>query len=213
MQALVVVLDDQLPVRLHVVDDAVAEPEVLPCARRGTWRRAGPELLGERRGRSLQVEEDVPVPDRGVHAVQRVVGLAEVRHFVHVRRADQPSVEVVGPRVIRDTGCCRRTVPVASVADARAAMAADVVERAHLARGLRVTTMLWPSSSRTKYWPGLATSSDRPAQNHIRPNSPSSSALKQRGIGVVPGRQRRRALRHDIARLDRQRGVTHGCHP
>ena len=69
-------------------------------------------------------------------AVQRVVLLAEVRHFVHVRRADQPAVEIVGPGVIRTLDAAGER-PARLGAQPRAAVPADVVERVHAARAHR----------------------------------------------------------------------------
>ena len=88
VKALVVVLDDQFPVRLDVIDDAVAETEVLHAPRPEPCGKVG-ELRGERLRVWIEIEKDVPIPLVGGHAVRRVVLAAEVRHLVHVRRADQ----------------------------------------------------------------------------------------------------------------------------
>ena len=93
-------------------------------------QRAIGELRGERLGVRVEVEKDVAVPLVCGHAVQRVVLAVEVRHLVHVRRADQPAVEVVGPRMIRALDAARKDT-LDFGAQLRAAMPAYVVERVH----------------------------------------------------------------------------------
>src|SRR4029450_123650 len=100
VEALVVVLDDQLPVRLDVIDDAVAQTEILHAPRSEFTGKVG-ELGRERLWARIEIEEDVSVPLLRADAVQRVVLTSEVGHLVHVRRANQSAVEVIGPRVIR----------------------------------------------------------------------------------------------------------------
>jgi hypothetical protein len=65
VQALVVVLDDQLPVRLHVVDDPMPATELLHLPRTELVREIR-QLGGQRRGRTGHVEKDVAVPHVGV---------------------------------------------------------------------------------------------------------------------------------------------------
>ena len=76
------------------------------------------------------------VPQVGGDAVQRIVFLAEVRDFVHVRRAEQPPVEVVGPRVVRALDAAGKT-PCGSEAELGSAVPAHVVERIHPGRTAR----------------------------------------------------------------------------
>ena len=80
------------------------------------------------------MNEHVAVPHLAAGAVQRVVVLAEIRR--HVRRGEQPSVEVVGPVVIRTLDAIDE-MPFGLIAQPRAAMAADVEQRVNLARAHR----------------------------------------------------------------------------
>ena len=199
MQALVVVLDDQLPVRAHVVDDAVAEAEILhaPRAEPGGKRA---ELRLERRGLRIEIDEDVPVPQRGADPVQRVVGLAEVRHFVHVRRADQAAVEVVGPGVIRALDAAgERAVRLG--AQLRAAVPADVVERVDGGRAAGDDDPLAEqlADEEVSRVPDLLGAPG--AHPHAR-EQPLHLAVEARPVDVVARRQRARVLRHDVTRLD-----------
>ena len=89
--------------------------------------------LGRERLRVVgQVEENVAVPHVRVHPVQRVFLLAEVRHFLHVRRADQAAFEVIRPRVVGTLDAPGERAFVFR-AQLRAAMPAHVVERMHTA--------------------------------------------------------------------------------
>src|SRR5687768_4139843 len=63
--------------------------------------------------------------------MQRVGLLAEVRDLVHVGRADQPSVEVVGPRVVGALDAAAEGAMVLG-AQFRTAMPAHVIERVDL---------------------------------------------------------------------------------
>jgi hypothetical protein len=134
MQALVVILDDQLPVRLHVVDDAAPEAQVLHSPRTEAIDQ-GTELFRQRRSGLGQIQEHMAVPLVGTYCVEREVALPEVRDFVHVRRADQASVEVVGPRVIRALDAARKLSGLLR-AQPRPAMTAHVMEGGHTTRGV-----------------------------------------------------------------------------
>src|SRR5207253_6975034 len=129
METLVVVLDDQLPVGGDVIDDAMAAPEGAHfpgCEAIGKIA----ELGSKRRRIRGQVEKDVAIPGVSGDAVQRIVLETESGDIVHVRRADQPAVEIVGPRVVRTLDAARER-PFRTGAEPCAAMAADVVERAN----------------------------------------------------------------------------------
>ena len=120
--ALVVVLAQDLPVRLGLVLVAVAPDE--PVGREpGQVGEVG-GYLGERRpvGRQGQVEE--PVHRVDTHRDQ--AGARGVEVVVHVRRADEPAVEPVGPGVVRALEDLRPAG--AFVDDPGPAVTADVVE-------------------------------------------------------------------------------------
>ena len=79
--------------------------------------------------------EDEPFPFRQRGSVERIVALIECLDLLHVRRADQTSVNRVGPRVVWTLDRLREASgPV--TANPRTAMAADVEERAQLARAI-----------------------------------------------------------------------------
>ena len=140
VQALVVVEDDQLPVRLHVVDDAAAETEIAH-APRGERDRADPRvaLAGQRAAGGLPGQRRDPArekrtrcrPNLAAGAMQRIVVLRELGR--HVRRREQLAVERVGPVVIRALDAIDE-MTFGLIAQPRAAMAADVEQRVNLAR-------------------------------------------------------------------------------
>ena len=59
------------------------------------------ELSTERFRAFAEIQEDMTIPFIDVHGMKGIVRLAEVRHFVHVRRTNQSAVEIVRPRVVR----------------------------------------------------------------------------------------------------------------
>ena len=135
-------------------------------------------------------------------AVQRIVVLPEVRDLLHVRRADQPPVEIVGPRVIRTLDAAGER-PLELGAQPGAAMTADVVERVDApGRRARDDDALAEELADEELARADRPARSRPAQTHIRPNRPPSPRLKYAAIDVVRGRQRSRARRHHVARLD-----------
>src|SRR5438094_3120675 len=73
------------------------------------------------------------VPDVASRSVQRILVLPEIGR--HVRRGKKPSAEIVRPRVIRTLNPIRE-MAVGLIADARAAMTADVEQRVHLSRSV-----------------------------------------------------------------------------
>ena len=148
VQALGVVLDDQLPVGGDVVDDPVPHAEFLHAPGEKPRRQVG-ELLTQGRGKFAEVQEDVAVPEVGRHGLQWVIVLAEVRQIVHLGRGGQPTVEVVCPGVIR---AANQAVEAAlrGLAEASAPVAADVVVGSHDRRAsARVTITLSPATSRS----------------------------------------------------------------
>ncbi len=101
------VLDDELPVRLDVVDDPPADLEVrhvvvldgLHVAQPGADR--ADDLVLEGRRILGQADPYVPEPFAYPHAHQAVLGTADVRHPGEVGRGDQLAVQVVRPGVVR----------------------------------------------------------------------------------------------------------------
>src|SRR5215472_13585556 len=70
-------------------------------------------------------------PDRARYGVQRIIRLAEAGDLLHVRRIGQSAVELVSPGMVRTLDASGELAFVLG-AQQRAAMAADVVERADL---------------------------------------------------------------------------------
>ena len=73
------------------------------------------------------------VPFVRINRQQRILGLVEVRNVLHVRRADQPPIEIVRPRVIRTLNALDEAA-FGLLAEARAAVAAHVEQRVNRAR-------------------------------------------------------------------------------
>ena len=127
--ALRVVLDDQLPVGGDVVNLMMHADQGAQVVRRHALvqrqklRRHGLGIPGE-------IDEDEAVPDLRRHREQRPLRFVESGQVVRRRRALQAPVEAVSPTVVRALD--RLGEPAfASLAEPRAAVAADVVERAH----------------------------------------------------------------------------------
>src|ERR1700682_910079 len=126
VQALVIVLNNELPVGLHFVNDPPVQTQIAHTPwREFLWQFR--ELLFQRLRVPAQMQEDVAIPDAGAYRVQRIV-LASEAWLVHVRRAEEPAIEIVGPAMIGALDASRE-IPLARRADARAAVPADVVER------------------------------------------------------------------------------------
>ncbi len=130
MQTFIVILQDQLPVRLHVVlnaPDCLQQGQVV--ARESSLERREPLRRRSRLG--IEVHEQEPFPRGERDGVQRIRLLIEAFHLVHVRRANQAPVERVGPRVIWALDRLGEAA-LGRFAQPRAAMATDVVVRVTL---------------------------------------------------------------------------------
>ena len=124
--ALGIVLEQQLPVGLHVVLDGACHLQVRQVEPReaAQQRRV---CLGERLGIVGQVDEEEPLPAAPPRtAMQRIVGLVEALDVAVDGRADQPAIERVGPGMI---GTLNRLgeLPGVLLAEPGTAVAADVV--------------------------------------------------------------------------------------
>ena len=132
MQALVVVLDHDLPVRGDLVDDADADPQLLhpePLEHRDALGACLQELHQRPGLAGREVREQEPRMRLDGEGVQRVVGAVEPLVLLDVRRADQAPAQVVGPGVVRaDERLPHRTGRGLVVEELRAAVAAHVVE-------------------------------------------------------------------------------------
>ena len=99
VQALRIIVDDQLPVGGDVVDDPTPQPELLHSP--GSEPVVQPiELVLERIRLLREIQENVPVPEVHRDSLERVILHAEIGHAVHVRRGDKPTVQVISPGMI-----------------------------------------------------------------------------------------------------------------
>ena len=78
----------------------------------------------------IEIDEDESFPKREIHRAQGIISLIEPRHFIHVRRADQPTIEPVGPGVIRTLN--RGRVAACVFLQSRSSVAAHIKEAVHL---------------------------------------------------------------------------------
>ena len=141
-------------------------------------------------------------------AVQRIVLLPKVRDLVHVRRADQPSVEIVGPRVVGALDAAGELRRRARCRVACRDAGRRCRRRGRARQATRVMMMLSPSSSRTTNWPGRSTCFGSPgADPHPAEQSASISRSEVIRVDVVRGGQRPRSLGHHVAWLDDDVGV------
>src|SRR5262245_54841702 len=124
VQALRVVLENQLPVGSHIVRRPITGNEV----RQAEPREAADEWRPRNfQGRGLLVDvdeqESFPLGYRG--GVQRIIELAEAGDLLHVGRGKQAAIDGVRPSII---GALDRLAEMAGrfTAEAGAAMSADV---------------------------------------------------------------------------------------
>src|SRR2546426_2486941 len=127
MQALRVVLEDELPVRTHVVVDAAGGAQVRDVEAREPADE-GREHLRERVGVRREVDQQEPLPLGEGWGAERVIPLVEAFHLAHVGGADEVAVEGVGPGVV---GALDRLGQAAAplLAQPRPSVAADIVMR------------------------------------------------------------------------------------
>jgi hypothetical protein len=202
VQTLVVILNDQLPVGLHVIHDPMRDDEIAHSPGRELFRESG-KLVAERRSAIRKIDEDEAVPHVRPNGAQRELLAPESGRPVHVRRADQPSLVVIRPRVIR---ALNRAAKGARrlIAQLRAAMAAHVVKRPHAA-----------VVGRAHDDQRIARDAPRDERAALRQLAQPSDAdphaaiealllaREQIGIGVVARRQREGRVRQRRARFER----------
>src|SRR5258707_12393567 len=130
VQAFVVVDDDELPIGLHFINDALVHLEILHAPGSEFLGQVG-ELRGGRAGLRGEVDEDVAVPHSRRNFVQWIVFTAKIG-FLHVWSADERTVQRIGPAVIGTLDASGKCA-LGGSAQARAAMAAHIIESADLA--------------------------------------------------------------------------------
>ena len=123
--ALRIILEHQLPIGLHVVLNPFrrAQDRHIPMRKLPVQLR---EPFFQWHRVLIEIDEDESFPKREIHRAQGIISLIEPRHFIHVRRADQPTIEPVGPGVIRTLN--RGRVAARVFLQARPTMPADVEE-------------------------------------------------------------------------------------
>ena len=125
MEAFRVVLEQELPVGLDVVLDPPPRAERVEPEAREPVEERGVRVL-EGLGLLSEMDEQEAAPRGGRRPVQRIVRAVEPFDLVHVGRAQQTSVERVGPRVVRALDRAAQPPPLL-FAESRPAMAAHVV--------------------------------------------------------------------------------------
>src|ERR1700685_4295220 len=98
MQAFIVVRNKQLPVCADIISNSLMQPQ-LGHAPGSKAPGQISQLDGERLGMLASIDENVTIPKVGVQLVKRVVETLEGRR-IHMRRAQQPAVQSVGPAVV-----------------------------------------------------------------------------------------------------------------
>src|ERR1700730_10268608 len=136
--ALVVVLAQHFPVRGHFVADRMTDPQLIQGVAREALGNSGELLLQGHGPGGRQIQEHEPAPRLDARRIQAEQCLVELRLTAQIGCGDQPTVEVVGPLVIRtgDTPGDQATRQPGSVrarrsrlpAQARPAVPADIVE-------------------------------------------------------------------------------------
>ena len=131
VKALGEVLRQELPVRLHVGDDALADAQLAEAV--ALELRVETSHVQRRRVAPFEIDEDEPAPGLDRDRIELEVLHVEVRRLHAPRRRHQLPGEVVGPRVVRADDAAAREAAVLLGAQDRAAMAAGVVERPQVA--------------------------------------------------------------------------------
>ena len=134
MQALVVVLDEDLPVRRELGDGSMARPQLVHPPALVLQRFVGLpfEGLAQVRAWLAEVREHEALPYLHRHRPEAERCPVELV-LADERRPDQPAVVGVAPRVVGALDRALRVAVGLRVAEPRAAMPADVVEPAQLA--------------------------------------------------------------------------------
>src|SRR2546430_2295986 len=201
MQALRVVLEDQLPVRAHVVVDASAgaqrrdvEPREPADERR--------ERLGERLGVRREVDHEEPLPLGERRGAERVVLLVEAFHLAHVGGADELAVEGVGPGVV---GALDRLGQAAAplLAQPRPPVAADVVMRPQRAALVAQHDHALARDLGEEVVPGLGELRGAAHAHPAASEDPLRLLREDLGRRVVPSRQGARALPVHLGGLEK----------
>src|SRR6478672_5939150 len=99
VQAFRIILDDELPVCLEMIDAPLHHLKLFHAPWLKLLIESGQMLL-KGNGSRREVDEDMSVPNCRGHRVERVVSFTEALYFFHVRGVRQSAIELVGPGVI-----------------------------------------------------------------------------------------------------------------
>ena len=204
--ALVVVLDDDLPVGPDVVDDPPDRPQVRQRVARDAPGDLA-ELRRERvaRGNPLrrQVHEQPAAPGVDGDRVQAELGGLEAVGLAEERRVPDAAVELVAPRVVRAAddaleaagrprGVARgRVVALVGRGQARPAMAADVVVGADVAGAVADDDDLLAGDVDREEVARLGELLDPSGEDPLGPPDALALAVEERLVDVRRPRQRR----------------------
>src|SRR3989475_3830276 len=201
MQALRVVLEDQLPVRAHVVVDAAggAQGRDVEPREPADERR---ERLRERLGVRREVDREEPLPLGQREGVERVVPLVEALHLVHMGGADELAVERVGPGVV---GALDRLGQVAPplLTQPRPSVATDIVMRPQRAALVAQHDHALPRHVGQEVVPRLGELRGAAHAHPAASEDPLRLLREDLGRRVVPPRQGARALPVHLGGLEK----------
>ncbi len=204
--ALVVVLDDDLPVGADVVDDPAGGPQVRERVARDA--PGDPAQLGRQRVPGLhplgrQVHEQPAAPGVDRDRVQAELGGLEAVRLAEERRVADAAVELVAPRVVRAADDALeaarrargvaggRVVALVRGGQPRAAMAADVVVGADVARAVAHDDDLLAGHVHRQEVARLRELLDPADDDPLGPPDPLALPVEERLVDVGRPRQRR----------------------
>src|SRR5438309_1046724 len=126
VETLGIVLDDELPIRLQMIDSPFRHPQFFhsPALELAV---ESCKMFHQGTGPFRKIDEYMAIPNGGGDILQRIVGFAESFGFFHMGSMGQGTVEIVSPGVVRALDH-RGKGALILLAKQSAAMAADIVE-------------------------------------------------------------------------------------
>src|SRR5260370_34910243 len=97
VEALRIVLDDQLPVGLQVIDTSFDHLQLFHAPRTEFLIEAS-QMLREWNWQGGKIDEDVAIPNGRGHRIQRIIRLAVALNLLQLRRVGQRAVHRDSPR-------------------------------------------------------------------------------------------------------------------
>src|SRR5256712_2033730 len=201
MQALRVVLEDELPVRTHVVVDAAGGAQGRDVEAREPADE-GRERLRERLGVRREVDQQEPLTLGEGWGAERVIPLVEAFHLAHVGGADELALEGVGPGVVRTLDRLgEAAAPL--LAQPRPTMAADIVMRPQRAALVAQHDHALARDVGQEVVPGLGELRGAAHAHPAAREDPLRLLREDLGRRVVPPRQGARALPVHLGGLEK----------